>query len=687
MRPEWLVLGLALLVWSIWRPPILAGPVLAYLLVWALLARRRLSISRPWTAAAAGAGVVAFAWALANDAERILEVEQLQDLRVVLGDRWRLDEHPALWPPVGFADRPNRFYISAPGAESVLFGFEGRRRPAIDLGHGLFRADWDPSNDGPITQDANLILDGDRHVRRIRSVRPTPHPRSLASSRPEHASACAVSRETDELILVRSSGTIDRHPTRDRPTDCVWSNASIVVAHESGLITLHDAAGRERTARALGAPLVRVATSSGSIAAAAAGDAPSVHLLGPDLTAVERIPLEFAPDWIALPSPDRILLSGRRTRSLYLAERREAGWKLLDPIFLGRPVVTMTVRGDAAWIAITDYRPEDDAGPNHHIEEQLVEVDLSRWRILRRVPTAPHGSPLAIDLSDARPLVAFAGTDEVARLDPNTGRFERIAEVDRPTGVTRLAGGRIVATSAARGLVTVLAGRRRTEHALVRAQELSSTARLIQEGERAFYQSTRAGPSCQTCHTHGDSDYSMHDIGHGSPRPTLSTRGVAGTAPYLRGASYPSLAALEAFTRYVLGGYPSPVPRRAEGLSAYVAALPRAPPETRASLETLRRGNDVFVESGCRFCHSFPAFTNLAQYPEGFLFPERRGQLELLDTPSLIGVASSPPYLHDGRARSLESVLTQHNRANRHGDVKDLSERDRRALLVFLRSL
>lgn len=679
------MLGLGLLAWAIWRIPVFAGPILAYLVVWTLFARRKLDLPVRWAAAVATSGSIAFVLALWADAEEIVEAEQLQDLDVVLRDRWRLEERPSLAPPVAFAHRPNRFYLFAPGAGAAALAFEERERAALDLGHGLFRADWDPRVHGPISSTATLIIDGERHERALVAVHPTPHPRRLVP-KPDRSFGAIVSQETDELILVRPDGTLDRYPTRDRPTDCAISGTSVVVVHESGTITLYDERGREKVARDLGAPLVRVATSEERVAVARTGASPAVHLLDVDLRPVGEVLLDFAPDWIALPSRDRILISGRRTRALHLARRSTDGWTVAEPIFLGRPVVTMAVRGDAAWAAITDYRPADDAGPNHHAEEQLVELDLAAWRIIRRLPTAPHGSPYAIDLEEEHVLVAFAGTDEVRRLDPKNGRFELVAQVDRPTGVARL--GEVTAvTSAANGLVTIIDGPRRQELPLEAEAELTVAARLVRDGERAFYQSTRAGPSCQTCHLHGDSDYSLHDIGHQEPRPTLSTRGVAGTAPYLRGASYPSLAALEAFTAYVLGGYASPVPRRAEALAAYVATLPRPLPEEDASVDVLRRGNDAFVAAGCDFCHAYPAFTNLAQYPEGFLFPERSDQLHLLDTPSLIGAAAGAPYLYDGRADSLEAVLSDHNQANRHGDVKRLSSQEREALLRFLRSL
>jgi len=61
--------------------------------------------------------------------------------------------------------------------------------------------------------------------------------------------------------------------------------------------------------------------------------------------------------------------------------------------------------------------------------------------------------------------------------------------------------------------------------------------------------------------------------------------------------------------------------------------------------------------------------------------------LRKLDTPSLLGLRQSEPYLHDGRARTLEKVFTQHNPEDRHGTTSHLSAKDVAALVTFLRYL
>lgn len=61
------------------------------------------------------------------------------------------------------------------------------------------------------------------------------------------------------------------------------------------------------------------------------------------------------------------------------------------------------------------------------------------------------------------------------------------------------------------------------------------------------------------------------------------------------------------------------------------------------------------------------------------------GAKEAFDTPSLRAVALSPPYSHDGSAKSLDVLLA--DRHDRMGKLSALSASQRRALLAYLRTL
>ena len=58
-----------------------------------------------------------------------------------------------------------------------------------------------------------------------------------------------------------------------------------------------------------------------------------------------------------------------------------------------------------------------------------------------------------------------------------------------------------------------------------------------------------------------------------------------------------------------------------------------------------------------------------------------------LDTPSLLRLRRSEPYLHHGEAKTLEEVLTKFNPRDQHGKTSHLSKEEILALAEFLRYL
>ena len=57
------------------------------------------------------------------------------------------------------------------------------------------------------------------------------------------------------------------------------------------------------------------------------------------------------------------------------------------------------------------------------------------------------------------------------------------------------------------------------------------------------------------------------------------------------------------------------------------------------------------------------------------------------DTPTLLGVYRSAPYLHDGTAATLRDVLTTKNTADQHGTTSQLSPTEIEDLVAFLKAL
>ncbi|MFM9961507.1 MAG: di-heme oxidoredictase family protein [Planctomycetaceae bacterium] len=168
-----------------------------------------------------------------------------------------------------------------------------------------------------------------------------------------------------------------------------------------------------------------------------------------------------------------------------------------------------------------------------------------------------------------------------------------------------------------------------------------------------------------------------------------------------------------------------------DALTMYVSGLP-APKSARASTlnqaKSVQRGAVLFEKSGCAICHvrdvgpAIGLFSDLLLHDMGPglsdpspAMPELKENttlspggsyfgpslsLELVKhvttnihqewrTPPLWGVATSAPYLHDGRAASLEHAIQWHGGEGQRAAeaFRSLKPDERRDLLLFLQSL
>jgi YVTN family beta-propeller protein len=118
-----------------------------------------------------------------------------------------------------------------------------------------------------------------------------------------------------------------------------------------------------------------------------------------------------------------------------------------------------------------------------------------------------------------------------------------------------------------------------------------------------------------------------------------------------------------------------------------------APGKLSAAAE---RGKALFFRDavGCAKCHSGPYYTdsrlekpfNLHDVGTGGDDPsEKMGPK--YDTPTLLGVYRTAPYLHHGKAKTLRDVLTTCNKDDKHGKTSHLKPADIDDLIAFLKSL
>lgn len=202
----------------------------------------------------------------------------------------------------------------------------------------------------------------------------------------------------------------------------------------------------------------------------------------------------------------------------------------------------------------------------------------------------------------------------------------------------------------------------------------------------------RSGLSCQACHINGGNNAKFYiagisagaggldlssavfnplaDDGVANHRDIPSLAGIADTAPYGRDGT---VRTLRDFTRQVIvhefaGAEPPAL--ALDALGAYLIRfgfLPNPRLDASGQLTNLakgsaRRGQTLFtrpfpgqLKLSCATCHA----------PDRAFIDQRQhdvGTTGLFDTPTLLGIASTAPYFHDGRAQSLKAVVEHFDR-------------------------
>ncbi|MGE5610975.1 MAG: c-type cytochrome, partial [Bacillota bacterium] len=135
---------------------------------------------------------------------------------------------------------------------------------------------------------------------------------------------------------------------------------------------------------------------------------------------------------------------------------------------------------------------------------------------------------------------------------------------------------------------------------------------------------------------------------------------------------------------------------RAEDLAAVQAYLRSLQPErspyrlANGDLsEKAKRGKAIFEDAkvGCNHCHTGEQFTSGKSYNVGTHGEFDAENHTQFDTPSLIEIWRTAPYLHDGRAVTLQEIFTKYNPNGRHGNTSQLSKEQIDDLVEYLLSL
>src|SRR5262249_16732168 len=123
----------------------------------------------------------------------------------------------------------------------------------------------------------------------------------------------------------------------------------------------------------------------------------------------------------------------------------------------------------------------------------------------------------------------------------------------------------------------------------------------------------------------------------------------------------------------------------------FVAAL-TPPPNSRhtpapEAAARVQRGQQLFNSeaAACATCHSGPYLTDGQVHDVGL--GSSYDKYEGYNTPSLLGIANRAPYLHHGRALSLDDLLADLHSRGKVSGTGELTEEERADLVAYLESL
>jgi len=223
----------------------------------------------------------------------------------------------------------------------------------------------------------------------------------------------------------------------------------------------------------------------------------------------------------------------------------------------------------------------------------------------------------------------------------------------------------------------------------------------VRAGERAFYDATLCYQhwlSCTSCHSGTRTDGTNWDLmndGIGNPKQTKNMIYTHLTPPTMVTGIRPDLQACnrKGLTHIQFVVRPE---EDALCLDAYAMSLtPEVSPyRVNGALSAkAKQGERLFKRAGCAECHPGDKlgahgerlFTNLKKFNLGLGVGNEEGRE--FDTPTLVEVWRTAPYLYDGRALTMQELLKACNPQDAHGATQKLNDEEIDALAEFVLSL
>ncbi len=217
----------------------------------------------------------------------------------------------------------------------------------------------------------------------------------------------------------------------------------------------------------------------------------------------------------------------------------------------------------------------------------------------------------------------------------------------------------------------------------------------VRMGEMAFNDATSCyqhWQSCASCHPDTRSDgvnWDLMNDGIGNPKQSRSMLYTHRTSPVMiRGVrASAEIAVSKGFTHIQFFQVER---EREDAVNAFIKSLEPVPSPylTRdgSLTDSAKRGKVIFEgKAECIKCHTPPYYGDKKFYKLG-LGSDNDRDCDFA-TPILIECWRTAPYMYDGRAVSIEDVITVDNKFNTHGNTKDLTEQEVKDLAEYVKSL
>lgn len=215
----------------------------------------------------------------------------------------------------------------------------------------------------------------------------------------------------------------------------------------------------------------------------------------------------------------------------------------------------------------------------------------------------------------------------------------------------------------------------------------------VRRGEFLFFDATMCfqhWQSCGSCHPDARVDALNWDLlndGIGNPKNTKNMLWAHRTPPAMSlGVRETAETAVRAGIRHIQ--FAVRPEEDANAIDAYLKSLkPVVSPHRKGGAlnDAAKRGQRLFGQAGCARCHPGPLFTDLHPYDVGTGTGREAGQA--FDTPTLVEVWRTAPYLHDGRAGTVLELLRDFNPQDRHGKTANLTPEQLKDLAEYVLSL